>query len=141
MIFVFVAMKAELLDQGIGGLEGTDGFGGEERRQALLPVIVESLDFAFCLRGRSVAQGDIVEAQSCAELGKSFGRMSEEKGVIIDIKGQGQATGEEGAGKEVEMSQQRLPEIETSQRHHTTVVINDLDEVKRRVVLAKPAMR
>ena len=66
---------------------------------------MESLDFALCLRGGCVAQRDVVEAQGGTELSQGLGRMSEEKGVIIDIKSQWQAPCEEGAGKEVEMGQ------------------------------------
>ena len=38
------------------------------------------------------------------------------------------------------MSQQGLAQVETGQRHDATVIIDDLDEVKGRAVLAKPAV-
>ena len=68
MFFLFVAMHAQLVDQGVGRAEGGDGLGGEDRGQALLPEVVEAFDFSLGLRRGGVAQGDFVEAQGGAEL-------------------------------------------------------------------------
>ena len=106
MFFLFVAMQPQLVEQGVGRVEGGDGLGGEDRGQALLPEVVEAFDFALGLRRGGVAQGDFVEAHGGTELGKGIGRMGEEKGVVIDIEGEGQAAGGKGAGEEVEMRQQ-----------------------------------
>jgi len=72
VFFVLIAMLAKLQDQGIGRGDGGDGFGGKERGQALLPVVVETFDFALGLRGWSVAQGDLIEAQGGTELGEGL---------------------------------------------------------------------
>ena len=70
---MFIAVLAQFFEQGVGGSEGGDGFGCEERRQALLPVVVEAFDFALGLRRGGVAQGDFIEAQGSAELVKASG--------------------------------------------------------------------
>ena len=140
MFFLGVAVDAQGVEQGIGRGEGGDALGGEDRGQALLPEVVEAFDFAFGLRRGGVAQRDFVEAQRGAELGEGVGLMGEEEGMIIDIEGQWQATGGEGAGEEIQMRQQRLARVEPRQGHDATVIVDDLDEVKWRTVLAKPAV-
>lgn len=88
MFFVLITMLAKFMEQRVGHGDGGDGFGREECRQALLPVVVEPFDFALGLRGWSVAQGDLVEVQSSADLGEGLGRVGKEEGVVIDIEGQ-----------------------------------------------------
>ena len=56
MFFQFVAMHPQFVEQGIGRAEGGDGFGGEDRGQALLPEVVEAFDFALGVRRGGVAQ-------------------------------------------------------------------------------------
>lgn len=46
--------------------------------------------------------------QGGAELGKGIGLVGKEKGVVIDIKSEGQTAGSESARKEVEMSEETL---------------------------------
>ena len=55
MFFLFAAMHPQLVDQGIVRVEGGDGFGGEDRGQALLPEVVEDFDFALGLRREGLA--------------------------------------------------------------------------------------
>ena len=42
MLFRFVAMDPQLVEQGLGRAEGGDGFGGEDRGQALLPEVAKT---------------------------------------------------------------------------------------------------
>jgi hypothetical protein len=58
MFFVDVAMKAQLVEQSIGGVEGGDVFRGKKGGQTPLPVAVGALDFALGLRRGCIAQGD-----------------------------------------------------------------------------------
>ena len=141
MLFVRVAMCAQLIEQWIGERECGDLLGGKEGGQTFLPVIMEAFDFAFGLRRGSVAQGDFVEAQGGAKLGKCLWSMGEEEGVVIDIEGQGQAAGGKGAGEEVEMSQERLARVEPRKGHDAAVVVNDFKQVQRLAPLAEPAVR
>ena len=62
MVLMFVAVDAQCVDQGVGRAEGGDRLGGEDRRQALLPEIVEAFDFALGLWRGGVAQGDFVKS-------------------------------------------------------------------------------
>ena len=74
-------------------------------------------------------------------MGQGLGHMGEEKGVIIDVKGQWQAAGHECTGEEVQMSQQCLANIKPGQGQEPAVVINDLQEGKKLVATGEPAMR
>jgi hypothetical protein len=55
--FVFIGMRQELVQQVVGANQLDNRVGGQQRRQALLPVVVAALDFAFGLRGWGVASG------------------------------------------------------------------------------------
>ena len=101
--FVVIGVGEELFDESVCRGDGVDGFGGEERRQTFLPVVVAAFDFAFCLWGGSVAEGDAVEAEGFAELGESVWEVGEKEGVIIDIEGEREAVREEGEGEEMEV--------------------------------------
>ena len=61
MDFVLVGVNEELVEQTVGSFEFADLVGGEERREAFLPVVVAALDFAFGLGRGRVAEGDAVE--------------------------------------------------------------------------------
>lgn len=47
---VVVGVGEEGLEQGVCRIEGADGVGGEERREAFLPVVVAALDFGCRFR-------------------------------------------------------------------------------------------
>lgn len=89
MFFVGVVVKAELVDEAVGFREGRDVFGSEEGGETFLPEVVCALDFSFGLRGGCEAKGDLVKAQGSAELGEGVWLAGEEKGVVVDIEGQG----------------------------------------------------
>lgn len=59
---VVVAVGDQIGKQSVGRRQGMDGFSREDGRKSLLPVIVKAFDFAFGLRGRRVAKGDLVKA-------------------------------------------------------------------------------
>ena len=63
-----------------------------------MPVVKTPFDFALGLGGGGEAQGDAVEVERGAQLGERVGVMGVEEGVVVDIEGQGQAVGLEGAG-------------------------------------------
>ena len=63
-----------------------------------MPVVMTTFDFALGLRGGGEAQGDAVKVERGTQLGESVGVMGVEEGVVVDIEGQGQAVGLEGAG-------------------------------------------
>lgn len=95
MDFMLVGMKPELVQEAVGPFQFEDLIGGQEWRQAFLPVVVAAFDFTFGLGGGGVAQGDAIEAQRGAELGESLRGMGKEEGVVVHIQDQGHPLGEE----------------------------------------------
>ena len=94
--FVLVVMEAQLVDMWIGLVEVGDLFTGKVSWETILPEEVSALDFAFGLRGGSVAKGDAVKVQSVAQLGESLWSMGEEEGMEIDVDLQWQTKFDEG---------------------------------------------
>ena len=73
MMFLAVVVLAQLFEQHIGRLDLADALGTEEHGQAVLPVVVQALDFAFGLRSGGVLEAHTVEVQSAAQLGEGVG--------------------------------------------------------------------
>ena len=111
---MLVGVEQELVEQAIGPVQFEDVLGCQEWGQTFLPVVVTAFDFAFGLRSGRVVQGDSVEVQSRSQLGQSLRRVGEEKGVIVDIEGQGQALSQKSAGQKVEVSEQSFAVVEAS---------------------------
>jgi len=112
MDFVGVGVGQEQVEPVVGSFEFEDPVGSQQGREAFLPVVMAAFDFAFGLRGGGVAQGHAVEVEGGSELGESVWGVGVEEGMEVDVKGQGQAVGLEGAGEEVEMGEQGLAWIE-----------------------------
>jgi hypothetical protein len=91
-------VRQELIEQTIGAFEFHDSVSRQEGRQAFLPVVMATFDFALGLRGGGEAQGDAIEVERGAQLGERVGVVGVEEGVVVDLEGQGQAVGLEGAG-------------------------------------------
>ena len=85
-----------MVDVGIGLVEVGDLFTGKVSGETILPEEVRSLNFAFGLRGRSVAKGDAVEVKGATQLGESLRGMGEEEGMEIDVDLQRQTVFDEG---------------------------------------------
>lgn len=96
--FMLVDVGQELVEQTVGAFEFQDAVCRQEGRQAFLPVVMTTFDFALGLGGGGEAQGDAIEVERGAQLGERVGVMGVEEGVVVDIEGQGQAVGLEGAG-------------------------------------------
>ena len=140
MFFVRVVVEAQLLDQEIGFGQGGDVFGGEKGGETFLPEVVRAFDFSFGLGSWGEAQGDFVKAQGSAELGKGIGLVGEEKGVVIDVKSEGQAAGGQSAGKKVEMSQESLAWVEAREREKAAMIIEEFEQRRLLRLVGKPAM-
>jgi len=110
--FVSVGVRSQLVEQVIGTVELMDLVGGQQGREAFLPVVVAAFDFAFGLGRGGVAQGHAVKVEGSAELGEGVGGVGEEEGVVIDVEGQGQAVGDKGAGQKVQMGQEGFAFVE-----------------------------
>ena len=103
--FVLVAMETQLVDVGIGLVEVGDLFTGKVSGKTILPEEVRSLDFAFGLRGRSVAKGDAVAVKGATQLGESLWGMGEEEGMEIDVDLQRQTVFAEGGREKIEVGE------------------------------------
>lgn len=140
MALVGVAVSAEVFEQDVGRGDGGDGLGGAERGEAVLPVLVAALDFAFGLRGRGVAEGDAVKVEGGAELGERIGNGGEKEAVAIDVEAQREAVGEEGAREEVEVSQEALGGIDAGAEAAAAAIIEHIEQRQRRAI-GPPAVR
>lgn len=108
---VLVGVGEQGLEKDVGGSDGGDGIGGEDRRETFLPVVVTALDFALCLGSGRVAEADAVEGKRGPKLRQRVGGVSEKEGVIIDVKGQRKTVGEKGGGQEIQVRQKRFGRI------------------------------
>ena len=97
MDFMLVDVGEEMVKQAVGAFEFADVIGSQQWGQAFLPIVVAAFDFAFGLGRGRVAEGDAVEVEGCAELGKGVGVVGVEEGVEVHVECQWQAVGFEGA--------------------------------------------
>jgi hypothetical protein len=109
---VLVAMEAEFGQQSIGRRKAGDAIAGEQRGQAVLPVLMAALDFALGLWRGGVAEGDAVEVKRRTELGEGGGDRGEKEAMAIDVEAQREAMGEEGPREEVEVGEERFGGID-----------------------------
>lgn len=128
MDFVLVGVGQELVQQAVGPLDFEDAVGGQEGREALLPVVMAAFDFAFGLWGGGEAQGHAVEVEGGAQLGEGIGGVGVEEGMEVHVKGQGQAVGLEGAGQEVEVSQQGFAWVEAGSGVEAGGVVQEVEQ-------------
>ena len=140
MDFVGVAVAAQVGQEPVGGFGGGDGFGGEEGRQAALPVLMLAFDFALGLRRACVAQGDAVEVEGGSELGQRVGALRKEEAVAIDIKFQRQTVFGEGGGEEVEVCEQIFAVINGGSGADAGAIIQQIQEGIVFRVARKPAV-
>lgn len=136
-----VCVCDELVEHGVCGVDGVDGFGCEKGREPVLPVVVATFDFAFCLWGGSVAEGDAVKPESLAELCESVREVGEKEGVIIDIKRKREAVGEEGEGEEMEMRRKVFGMVDTGTGIEACGVVEDIEQGIFTRVAGEPSVR
>src|SRR5258708_39967752 len=87
-----------------------------------------AFDFAFGLRGGSVAQGDAIEVEGSAQLGKSIRGVGEKERVIVHIERQWQAGDGEYAREKIQVCQQRFGRIKTSPGIIASGIIENIQE-------------
>ena len=121
-------MGDKCFEQCVCRLDGADGVGGEEGREAFLPVVVAAFDFAFGLGRGGVAQGDAVEVQGLSELGEGVRGVGEKEGMVIDVERERQAVGEEGAGEKIEVGEEILGRIKAGAGVQAGGVVEDVEE-------------
>ena len=154
MALVGVAVEAEIGEEGVGAVEIGDGLCGEERREAVLPVLVAAFGFAFGLRRGGVAEADVVEAQGRAEpfrqapvrlrsgpepverqgpepaegLGEGVGHAGKKEAVAVHVEGKREAVGEEGARQEVEVGEEVFGGINAGTDAAAATVIEHVEQ-------------
>ncbi len=110
--FVLIGVGHKLVEELVGAGQFDDAFGGQQRDQAFLPVVVAPFDLAFGLGRGGVEEFDAIEVESLAQLGEGVGVVGVKEGVVVHVEGQGQAVGLKDAGKEVEVGQQGFSRVE-----------------------------
>jgi len=140
MDFVLIGVDQELVEEPIGPFEFEDVIGGEQWREAFLPVVVAAFDFAFGLRGWGVTEFDAVEVEGLAELGEGIGVVGVEERVEVDIEGEWQAVGFEDFGKEIQMGQQGFGGIEARSDIEARGIVQDVEEGLFVGVAGQPSM-
>jgi len=128
VFFMLVGVREEFIQETIGADQFDDAFGGQERDQAFLPVVVAAFDFAFGLRRGGIEQFDAVEVEGLSELGEGVGIVGVEEGVVVHVKRQGQAVRLKDARQEVEMGQQGFGRIKACAGVEARGVIQNVQE-------------
>lgn len=137
---VGVAMAAEVGEEEVGGWDVGERVGGEERGDAVLPVLVAAFDFALGLRSGRVAKGDVVKMERGAELGEGVGDGGEEEGMAIDVEAQREAVFKEGAREEVEVGGEIFGGIDACADAAAAAIIEHVEEREQRA-FGPPAVR
>jgi len=128
VLFAFVAVDAQLVDECIGGGDADNVVGREQRGQPPLPELVEPLDFAFGLGGGREEKGDAVKVQGGAELCEGIGSVGEEDAVVVDVERKGQPVLLEGTGQEIKVGEQVLRLIELRASDEAAAVVEHIQE-------------
>jgi len=108
MDFMFVTVRPQVIDMGIGDLDFGDFFAGEVGGQASLPVLMGAFDFAFGLGGGGIEETDVIELERPPQLGQGVGIVREKDAVIIDVDLERASVGQESGGQEVEVGEQEF---------------------------------
>ena len=138
--FLGVAMGSERIDVGIGRFDFPDVFAGKEGGQASLPELVFAFDLAFGLGRWGVAQADVVEFESPAQLGKRVGVVGEKDAVIIDVELQGPSVGAESGGQEIEIGKQQFAFVNFGTGEQAAAIIDHVEHGKGLLGVGKPAV-
>jgi hypothetical protein len=141
MGLVGIAMEAQGVDVRVGYLDVDDALAGEIGGQALLPELVFAFDFALGLRGRSVKETNVVEAECGAELGQRVRGLSEENGVIIDIELKGSSVGQEGGGEEIKIGEKKFAVIEFGADEKAAAIVEHVEHGEVEGAAREPVVR
>ena len=123
--FVLVGVGHELVEEGVDPDQFHEVVGGQEGNQAFLPVVMTAFDFTFGLGLWGAAELDAVKVERCPKLGESGGVVGGEEGVLVQIQGQGQAVGWEGAGEKIEMGQKGFAGVKPCDGFEAGGVVGD----------------
>jgi len=139
--FVLVGVGHELVEQLVGPDQFHDVVGGQEGDKAFLPVVMTAFDFTFGLGRWGVEELDAVKVERCPKLGESVGVVGVEEGVVVHIKGQGQAVGLEDAGEKIEMGQQGFAGVKPCAGVEAGGVVEDFQQDLFVGTVGQPSVR
>ena len=141
MNFVGVAMKSQIVDVRVGGLDVGNLFAGEIRWESALPELMLSLHFALGLRRWSIKKTNVVELERPAKLGQRLGILGEKDGVIIDIDLERPPVTEESGGEEIEVRQKEFSIVEFGTDEQAAAIVEHIEHGKIHGGGGKPTMR
>jgi hypothetical protein len=139
--FMLVGVGHELVEEVVVPDQFHDVVGGQEGDKAFLPVVMTAFDFAFGLGRWGVAELDALKVERCPKLGESVGVVGVEEGVVVHIKGQGQAVGLEAAGEKIEMGQEGFPGVKPCAGVEAGGVVEDFQQDLFVGTVGQPSVR
>jgi len=140
MNFMGVAVSAQSVDVRVGRLNFPDFFTGEIGREPALPELVFTLDFAFGLGRRGIAQTDVVELKGPAQLGQGLWVMGEKEAVVIDVELERPSVSQKSCGQEVEIGEQQFPFVEFGTSKEAAAIIEHIEHGPGEFGVGKPAV-
>jgi len=108
MDFLGIAMRPEIGDMRIGGLDFGDFFTGEVGGKSPLPELMFAFDFAFGLGRGGIQETDVLELEGPAQLGQGGRIVGEKDTVVIDVDLERAAVGQESVREEVEVGEEEF---------------------------------
>ena len=138
---VGVAMEAQGVDVRVGFLNVADLLAGEIGGKPLLPELVFAFDLPLGLRGWSVKETNVIEAERRAELGQGVWGLGEKDGVIIDIKLEGPPVGEEGRREEIQVGEKEFAFIEFGTHEKSAAIVEHVEHREVESTAWEPVVR
>ena len=138
---VGVAMEAEFFEQRVGGRQIGDGVRGEDRREAVLPVLMTALDLALGLRRGGVAERDAVKVKRGTELGESAWDVGEKERMVIDVEREREAVSEEGRRQEIKVGEEIFALVEPCAGAQTAAIIEHIEQREEVLAVRKKTVR
>ena len=108
MDFMFVTVRPQVIDLGIGHCDFGDLFAGEVGGESALPVLMSAFDFAFGLGRGGVEETDVIELERPAQLGEDVGIVSEEDAVVIHVDLERASVNQKSSREEVEVGEEEF---------------------------------
>ena len=140
MDFLGVTVRSQVVDVPVGDGHLGDLFTGEVGGEAPLPVLVGAFDFAFGLGRGGLAEAEVIELERPTELGERGGIVGEKEAVVIHVKTERAAVGQEGGGQEIEVREQEFPLVNLGAGEQAAAIIEQVEHGEGVLGVRKPAV-